>query len=158
MAMIPVFSGFCYALAAIIVRTKCRNEEPFALVASLNFVLVMTGILATCALLLLDLDAATIAIHSFLLGGWIPLQNNAWIIISVLALLMIISAFLLVKAYQDTQPSVIATFDYSYLVFAVFWGVLLFSEFPDIFTIIGMLMIAISGLLSTDSLSTRNEP
>ena len=50
-------------------------------------------------------------------------------------------------AYQRGPSAVIATFDYTYLVFSVCWGFLLFSEIPDLQSIIGMAMIAASGIL-----------
>lgn len=146
--LIPIFSGVCYAFAAIIVRSKCQDEEPASLVISLNLVLMLTGIVATLLLLPMELTESAISFHSFLLGKWLWLDTRAWIIIGILAVLMIVSAFLLVKAYQLTAPNIVATFDYSYLVFAVIWGVIIFSEVPDIFTLVGMALIAGAGMLS----------
>jgi drug/metabolite transporter (DMT)-like permease len=42
---------------------------------------------------------------------------------------------------------VIATFDYSYMIFAVLWSYAIFSELPDPPTVIGMALIAVAGLL-----------
>lgn len=148
MTVVPVFSGLCYAFAAIIVRVKCQNAEPFSLVISLNFVLVATGIIATLILLILSLPNSVIAFQPFLLGEWAPLDAKEWIIIGVLALFMIVCVYLLVKAYQLTAPNIVATFDYSYLIFSVLWGVVIFAETPDMFTIVGMTIIAGAGILS----------
>ena len=51
------------------------------------------------------------------------------------------------RAYQIAAPSIIATFDYAYLVSAALWGFLLFSETPDHLTVGGMILITMAGLL-----------
>jgi drug/metabolite transporter (DMT)-like permease len=52
------------------------------------------------------------------------------------------------KAYQSGPSSVIAAFDYTYLVFAVLWSFVFFSEVPGLSTVVGMLLIAAAGPLS----------
>jgi drug/metabolite transporter (DMT)-like permease len=51
------------------------------------------------------------------------------------------------RAYQIAAPSVIATFDYAYLVSAAVWGFVFFAETPDLLTIGGMILITAAGLL-----------
>lgn len=149
MTIIPIFSALCYAFAAIIVRVKCQNENPISLVISLNFVLMATGVAATLVLLTMPPSTEIISVHSFLLGEWTSLDGMAWAIICALALLMIVSAYLLVKAYQITAPNIVATFDYSYLIFSIMWGALFFSETPDAFIITGMILITGAGIMSS---------
>ncbi|HAJ23047.1 MAG TPA: EamA/RhaT family transporter, partial [Rhodospirillaceae bacterium] len=48
----------------------------------------------------------------------------------------------------------IATFDYSYLVFAAVWGFLFFAEIPSVTTVIGMAVITLAGIL----VSGRTKP
>lgn len=147
-SLIPIFSAACYAFAAIIVRSKCQNEEPASLVISLNLILMLTGTVATLLLLSMQLTESATSFHPFLLGKWLWLDFRALSIIGFLAVLVISSTFLLVKAYQLTAPNIVATFDYSYLVFSVIWGVIIFSEVPDIFTLLGMVLITGAGMLS----------
>jgi len=51
------------------------------------------------------------------------------------------------RAYQIAAPSIIATFDYAYLASAAVWGFVFFAETPDLFTIGGMVLITMAGLL-----------
>ena len=65
-----------------------------------------------------------------------------------MACLIVATSAGVAKAYQSGPSSVIATFDYSYLVFAVLWSFLFFSELPRLSTVIGMLSIAGAGLMT----------
>ncbi len=51
----------------------------------------------------------------------------------------------LTRAYQSAESSWLAPFDYSYLVFATFWGMVMWGEIPDIQSFIGMSIIAAAG-------------
>jgi drug/metabolite transporter (DMT)-like permease len=53
----------------------------------------------------------------------------------------------LAQAYQSAPPSIIATFDYSYLLFAGLWSYLVFAEAPNLPTMAGMALIALAGWL-----------
>jgi drug/metabolite transporter (DMT)-like permease len=44
------------------------------------------------------------------------------------------------------EAGLLAPFNYTGLVFAVFWGLLLFDEMPDGWTLLGALVIASSGI------------
>jgi drug/metabolite transporter (DMT)-like permease len=68
----------------------------------------------------------------------------------VIALLGVLSAAYfagVARAYQVAAPSIVATFDYAYLVSAALWGFLFFAETPDLLTICGMVLITAAGLL-----------
>lgn len=53
----------------------------------------------------------------------------------------------LAHAYKSPRPQVIATFDYSFLIFASFWGYVFFGEVPDVATVSGMVLIAAAGAI-----------
>jgi len=55
---------------------------------------------------------------------------------------------LIVKAYQSAELSGLAPVDYSYLIFATFWGFAFFSGLPNMPTVFGMIFIAVAGILT----------
>ncbi len=149
-ALIPVIAGLFYALAAIITRAKCMNEKPQVLAIMLNLSILAVGLLATGVVALLQPLMPLIesgASYPFLLGNWILMGAREWGVIALLAFLIVIIGTGLAKAYQSAPPSLIATFDYTYLPFAALWGFLFFAERPDLATIAGMILIVIAGLL-----------
>ena len=45
--------------------------------------------------------------------------------------------FLQIKALSITPASVLAPYNYTIIVWAIFFGLIVYKEIPDIFTIIG---------------------
>jgi drug/metabolite transporter (DMT)-like permease len=145
--LIPVVAALFYALAAIVTRTRCIEETPVVLALALNFALLAVGAIATAGIALWQPAAPDAAAYPFLLGAWVAMGSREWGIIGFLAVLMVAIGLGLAKAYQSAPPAIIATFDYSYLVFAAFWSFAIFAEMPDEATVIGMLLIAGAGIL-----------
>jgi len=147
LALIPIGAALLYALAAIVTRTKCREESPMVLALALNYSLMAVGVLATAAISLWRPSALETSAYPFLLGHWVAMGPREWGVISLLAALMVGISVGLAKAYQSAPPTIIATFDYTYLLFAAFWSFALFAQVPDAATVVGMLMIAAAGVL-----------
>ena len=144
---LPVLGAASYALAMILTRSKCQDEDPLALAFALNLALMIAGLLASLCLFLLDLSPGQVASYPFLLANWVSLDPRAIAILAVLGLLIALYSAGVAKAYQVATPTAVATFDYSYLVFATLWGFLLFAEVPDAPVLLGMAMIAGAGAL-----------
>tara|TARA_B100001769_G_C21809323_1_gene440344 strand:- start:357 stop:554 length:198 start_codon:yes stop_codon:yes gene_type:complete len=54
--------------------------------------------------------------------------------------------FLQIKALSITPASVLAPYNYTIIVWAIFFGLIVYKEIPDIFTIIGAIIIVASGV------------
>jgi drug/metabolite transporter (DMT)-like permease len=146
-ALIPIIAALFYALAAIITRSKCATETPLTLALALNLTLLAVGIVATAALALWLPASSGETAYPFLLGAWAEMGLHEWGVLGLLAVLMLGISLGLAKAYQSAPPAGIATFDYSYLLFAAFWSYAIFSQPPDGATMAGMAMIAGAGFL-----------
>jgi drug/metabolite transporter (DMT)-like permease len=147
LAILPVLAGLFYALAAIITRSRCRSDPPLVLALSLNLALLATGLAASLALAVWSPGSDLIAVSPFLMGGWVGVGGAEWGFMMALAALIVGIAIGLAAAYQAAPPVTVATFDYSYLIFATIWGYAIFSQVPDPPTILGMMLIAGGGLL-----------
>ena len=86
--------------------------------------------------------------YPFLFGRWSAFNLKSTGILVVMAVLIISVSVGLAKAYQSPHPQIIATFDYAYLIFAAFWGFVFFREVPGVWTIVGMVLIIIAGILA----------
>ena len=149
--LLPILSAIFYALAMVITRTKCKAESPYVLTWVLNIVFVSVGIIITLCILGAELDSQFVARNRFILGDWIALRFPQIIAICFLAVSMLIGNILIAYAYQIAPPPTVAAFENSYLFFAAMWGILLFSETPDRWTVLGIAMIACAGFLALRS-------
>lgn len=153
--ILPIIAAFCYACAAVLTRARCMHVSPAAMAFWLNVAFLCIGALGIAALKLLPpipLD------FPFLFADWKPMTEQDWIVLVSLCGLMIGVAIGVAVAYKSPQPAVIATLEYSYMIFATFWGFVFFDEYPDLWTVCGMVLIAAGGcaaLLLPDSWQLR---
>ena len=91
-ALLPLASAVFDALAMILTRTKCRDENPLVLSLSLNVSFVAVGLLATLLIAAIGGPAQGAQNASFLLGGWMPMGATEWLSMALLAAAIIIPA------------------------------------------------------------------
>ncbi len=146
LSLIPVAAALLYALAAVLTRAKCSGEPALTLAIWLNGFLLIFG--GAASLLVDALGAGNLPDYPFLFGGWQPVGGSELAVLCVLAFLIVAVSVGLARAYQSPKPQIIATFDYTYLIFAAFWGYVFFGEVPGLGTLIGMMLISMAGLLA----------
>lgn len=142
LVLMPVAAALFYAVAAIVTRARCENIPPLILALWLNLACGATGLLLAAGQTLIP--APTWA--DFILGPWHSMSSDDWLMILALSVLIIGIAIGLAKAYQSPHPEIIATFDFSYMIFVVFWGFVFFGEVPGVWTLAGTVLIIAGGL------------
>ena len=144
--LMPVGAGFSYALFVITTRRLCREETPAALVLGANIGIAAVGFLGLLMVPYLPVSESARTAYPFLLTSDAPWVTPVIVVIVSCALLNTIGNLCLSKAYQSADSSFLAPIDYSYLLFATIWGILLFGDFPDAPTAIGLSLIAGAGI------------
>jgi drug/metabolite transporter (DMT)-like permease len=142
LTLLPVGAALLYAAAAILTRARCAGISPATMGLWLNLTFLLTGAFAS---LIIHARALPDFGYAFPFGPWHRMGWTDWWVIGGLSVLMVGIATGLARAYQSPRPQVIATFDYTYLIFAAFWGYVFFGEVPDLWTIVGMVLIATAG-------------
>ncbi len=145
--LLPVLGGLFYALQALVTRTKCRATPPATLAVSVNVALVGMGAVVSAVLVMWPPGLAHVDALPFLLGPWQVLGPLEWVFVAIVAALMVGNSLVVSAAYQSAPPFIIATFDYNYLIFMTAFGFVLFSEVPDLQTVVGVVLIVGAGLL-----------
>jgi len=145
--LLPILGAVFYAFAMILTRSKCLDETPLALALALNVSLMAAGLAMTGVLWVLDLTLEATSAYPFVLAPWAGMGAREWGVVSLLGVLIAVYSAGVAKAYQSAAPAIVGTFDYAYLVFAALWGFVIFAETPDAATLIGMILIALAGIL-----------
>lgn len=143
-AVLPLVSAMLYAGAMILTRTRCRQQDPILLSLALNIGFVVVGGLAAGIILLLPETMR----QGFLLAPWADMGPTEWLSMSLLAAAILIGSIGAAIAYQNGPPATIGAFDFTYVGFAVLWGLIFFFEVPDLVSTIGVLLIVGGGILS----------
>jgi len=143
-ALLPLFSAMLYALAMILTRTKCRSEHPLLLSLVLNLSFVVVGGVASVAIATLPDESR----QGFLLAHWASMGLSQWYSMGLLAVAILFASIGTAIAYQNGPSSIIGVFDFSYVGFAVLWGIVFFSEVPDAVSLLGIAFIVVAGVIS----------
>jgi drug/metabolite transporter (DMT)-like permease len=122
-------AALSYAAYQILTRKLAASEHPMRLL----FYTALLGTLAMLPVLPVYWD-----------GIW-PTPTQSLLIIS-LGLYGGIGHFLLIRAFHETSASLLAPLIYTQLVWATLLGWLVFDHFPDLLTVVGMMVIGASGL------------
>lgn len=149
-SLLPLASALAYALAMILTRSQCANEEPLLLSIWLNLVMLLLGIGFSLVLGQSSFVALS-AGEAFLFGSWGSMDVMQWAAMALLAVAIIVGSVGAAVAYQLGRPTTVATFDFAYVAFATGWGALLFHEVPGPIATVGVLLIAAAGLLAVRS-------
>ncbi|MDT8856069.1 DMT family transporter [Paracoccaceae bacterium Fryx2] len=126
-ALLPLGCAVCYAGYAIATRHVGRDESAWTS-------LVYAALLGTVV--------TSLAMPAI----WEPVAARHLPAFLALGLLGAAAQFCLIRAFTLAEASAVAPFGYVGLIFATFWGIVLFDEYPDLWTIVGALVIVAAGL------------
>lgn len=140
-AMMPLGAAILYALAMVLTRTKARGENAFVLALVFNVIAFVLGGVTTLG------GLGTDAAMGLFTGPWVSMDVGYWLLLLLLSGTMLVGSVGTAVAYQSGPPAIISTWDFSYLAFAVLWGVVLFSERLDFLSILGTVFIGLAGMI-----------
>ena len=74
------------------------------------------------------------------------MSDNALLLALIIGLLGTAGHLLLIKSLSLGEASLVAPFTYCSLIFSTVWGLVLFNQFPDFWTIVRALIIVLAGI------------
>lgn len=146
-ALLPIIGAAFYALAHITTRVKCQNVPMIAISLAQNTVMLLAGLIVSLLLIWLKPQGELAETYPYIFGMWSAVDLTDWLTLALLAVFAIVIGMMLAGAYQAAPPSVVSTFEYSYLVFVAVWDILFFGITPTVTSVLGMVMIVAAGLL-----------
>ena len=135
-ALYPVAAAFCFSFYILLTRKLVRNEDPIRLqfFAGIFGCLVMTLALAYGSTTDIDKLAVTL-----------PSQNE-WLLLGALGVIATLCHLLVTYAYRLASIGVLAPFQYVEIIGATILGLVIFGDFPDAVTWLGIAIIVASGM------------
>ena len=135
-ALFPVGAATCFSFYILLTRKLVSNEDP----VRLQFFAGIFGCLVT-SLALAWGSGADIGI----LGAAWP-SNAHWWLLALLGLIAAICHLLVVHAYRLVSIGILAPFQYIEIIGATLLGLVVFGDFPDAETWLGIAIIVASGI------------
>jgi len=125
--VIPLLAAFFYSLFQIATRLNAQYDDN----ETMLFYNGLIGVIITSILSIFF---------------WQPLHSFSFIFFIFLGFFFCAGLFLQIKALSITPASVLAPYNYTIIVWAILFGLVVYKEIPDIFTIIGAIIIVVSGV------------
>lgn len=127
-------SAVTYCAAMILTNRRLTGEDPFVLALFLNLAFMAMGL---GALLFVGTPPLEVLQNAVILRDWE---------FAAMGICIGLGAVCVAVAYQKGPAPLVAIFDYVYLPFAIIWGFVFFGDVPDVWSQIGMVCIAASGI------------
>ena len=126
-AALPIAMAFFLALYIITTRMISHMADPL----NSLFYTALVGMLVT-----------SIFVPFF----WRGPTTEAWLMLCGVGVLGGAGHYVLIRAYERADASLVAPFSYTELIWAMLFGIAIFGDFPDVWTLAGAGVIAASGL------------
>ncbi|WP_171207726.1 MULTISPECIES: DMT family transporter [unclassified Ruegeria] len=144
--LIPICAGFFYALGAITTRSLCRGESTVALLAGMWITLGTIGALGSVALSIWPQVSS---------GDEVQFFNRPWVwpiwpalpLIVLQAVGSVVAVFMIIKAYQLSEPSYVSVFEYSVMIFGPLFAWIAFGQPVGGWQVLGIVCIGLAGTI-----------
>ena len=135
-ALYPVGAAFCFSFYIVLTRKLVRHEDPIRL----QFFAGVFG----CLVMSIALGYGTSVDIAILAATW-P-STNHWLLLGGLGLIATGCHLLVTYAYRLASIGILAPFQYVEIIGATVLGLVIFNEFPDAVTWVGVSIIVGSGM------------
>jgi len=139
MILLPILGGFFYAVSAMLTRYRCVEESTLVLLFGVFAVL---GLMGGIGLLIADDPQG-----DFLSRSWVwPMGPAGWVVM-LQALGSLVAVFCIIRSYQIGEPSRMAVFEYSVMIFGPLYAWAVFGQGLNLWQIGGIAVIAGAGIV-----------
>lgn len=147
-ALFPIAAAAAYAVLQILTRRGGGTESAATLAFTVQaaFILVcgLAGLLLGDGRFAGSADPA----FAFALRAWVWPPAADLPLFLLMGLASGLGGWLISVAYRGTDAGVVATFEYVAMPLALFWGLVVFAEWPDGTALAGIALILAAGLLT----------
>ncbi|MDH3283015.1 MAG: DMT family transporter [Gammaproteobacteria bacterium] len=158
-ALLALLAAFAYACSILITRLIGPNDRPWTITLySMLAFLIGSSIASVLVVTFSGAFATENLALQFLLRPWVVPAIEDCLLMVFLGLNAAVGFYCLIKAYWVSPVSVVAPFEYTYIIWAVLFGYVIWSEIPRVTSIFGVaLLIACSFYIFRTELQLRRE-
>jgi S-adenosylmethionine uptake transporter len=135
-ALYPVATAFCFSFYILLTRKLVSNEDPIRL----QFFAGIFG----CLVMGVALGYGAVGNVAILAAVW-PSQHE-WLLLGALGVIATACHLLIAHAYRLASIGILAPFQYVEIIGATILGLVIFNDFPDAMTWLGIIIIVGSGM------------
>ena len=111
-----------------------------------NLVYLATGLIGMGAIFLFNPTVPDSPIGGFLLRGWTTPGSLEILFLGIAGLAVLNLSFASTNVYKNVEASIVAPFEYIALPMAIFWGIMIWGDWPKTNAWIGIAMIIGAGI------------
>lgn len=143
---LPLLSALFYSLIPIITRKIDSRENSLTIAFYTATTYCVLCLLVSGAVHLWPAGNEQNGLWAIIAQPWIALDIRAWLLIVLSSIMFTVGVLCLTMAYRTAPVSTLAPFEYSYLVWAMLAGFIVFSDIPVLRTWVAAAVIAGSGI------------
>jgi drug/metabolite transporter (DMT)-like permease len=152
--MTAIAIGFCGVL--MIVRPGTDGFNVWSVLALISVAFVVVRDLSTRRFSS-NLPSVTIASYTSLavslmgfaglaIEDWVPVEPRIWLLLIATSSMLILGYLFIVMAMRMGDVAIVAPFRYSALIWAILLGLVVFGDFPGVWTLLGATVVVATGL------------
>jgi len=145
-SLLPLVAALAYSLVQIMTRKMGKAEKTSKMVFYIQLNLVFFSAISGLFFGHGNFADPSQPTLYFLLRAWIVPPLKDFLIMVGIGILSGMGAYCISQAYRVSKAGFIAPFEYVALPLSIFWSIVVFSEWPDIITWIGIILICGAGL------------
>ena len=146
-ALLPVLGALGYALTQLATRALGRTETAAAMTFWGNLTFLASALALAAVFGSGAYDGATHPSLAFLTRGWQAMPPRDLMLFMACGGIAAVGLSLLTYAYRVAPSSIVAPFEYSFIIWGVLWGWLFWSQLPTTLAWAGIALLIAAGLL-----------
>ena len=140
--LLAMIAAFAYACSILLTRFIRADDRPWTITLYATCAFVIGSIVAS---VLVGIFGAMLVTENpalqFLLRPWVVPPVEDGLLMIFLGLNAALAFYCLIKAYWVSPASIVAPFEYTYLIWAVLFGYLIWAEVPQVTSIFGVTLL-----------------
>jgi drug/metabolite transporter (DMT)-like permease len=146
-ALFALLSAFSYGVGQLVGRPAAQRVPPAVIAIWQNTIYLTVGLVLALIFNNLDMTGFHHKSLVFLSRPWVwPDVRDGAILLSNGGLAAMGMMFF-INAYKYGETNFVAPFEYSSMIWAISYGLLIFGDFPDLMSWVGMGIVVVAGIL-----------